>query len=262
MKKVPWILTVSCLLFVLAFGGCARPEVGPELVDRSGEGVIKLPVRHQIVGRSVQGRPIMCQVFGEGPDVVLIMGTIHGDEPAGTPLVRCLSGYLKENPYLLDGRMVVLMPLTNPDGRVLGTRENARGVDLNRNFDASNRIDNTRNGREALSEPESRVIRDMIQRYRPNRIVSLHQRRNGRPSCIDYDGPADSLAQHMARYCDVPVSRLGMYPGSLGSYMATRLGIPVITFEMFESDSRLTAAVLWQRYGRAMLAAIVYPNDL
>ena len=102
----------------------------------------------------------------------------------------------------------------------------------------------------------------MIQRYRPNRIVSLHQRRNNQLACIDYDGPASGLAQHMAGHCSLPVSKMGMRDGSLGSYAATRLGIPIVTFEMHSTDSRLTAAVLWQQYGRALLAAIVYPDSL
>lgn len=262
MKRASSVVAVLLLLLSAVFTGCAETKTGPELIDRSGEPPIRLPAQHRIIGQSVQRRPIMCQIFGDGPDVVLIMGGIHGDEPAGTRLARRLADHLEEHQYLLEGHTVVLMPLVNPDGLAADTRENARGVDLNRNFDAINRINNSENGQNAFSEPESRVIRDMMQRYRPDRIVSLHQRLKNQPACIDYDGLASGLAQHMARYCSLPVSRLGMRAGSLGSYTSTRLGIPVVTFEMHTSDSRLTAAVLWQQYGRALLAAIAYPHDL
>ena len=255
-----WLLWfVGAVGVLLTIGGCAEPECRmPELVEgRPGEPVV-LPTQHHIIGRSVQNRPIMCQIFGNGPDVVLIMATIHGSEPAGTPLVRKLAHYLEDNKYLLRGRTVVLMPLANPDGLALQTRGNANGVDLNRNFSAHNRINNATNGHSPLCEPESQVIYDVIHKHKPDRIVSIHQPL----ACIDYDGPAAGLAGQMARYCTLPVKKLGGRPGSLGSYAGMTLGIPIITFEMLESDSQLTAETLWQRYGKALLAAIVYPDDL
>jgi protein MpaA len=69
------------------------------------------------------------------------------------------------------------------------------------------------------------------------------------------------LAEQMARYCDLPVKKLGARPGSLGSYAGVTLGIPIITFEMKKDDSNLEPEILWQRYGKALLAAIVYPDQ-
>jgi protein MpaA len=68
------------------------------------------------------------------------------------------------------------------------------------------------------------------------------------------------LADHMGQYCALPVKKVGARPGSLGSYAGVTLGIPIITFEMTDADSKLDSAALWQKYGRAMLAAIVYPD--
>ncbi|MBW1939433.1 MAG: hypothetical protein JRI67_11870, partial [Deltaproteobacteria bacterium] len=90
----------------------------------------------------------------------------------------------------------------------------------------------------------------------PDRIVSIHQPL----SCIDYDGPARMLADHMGQYCALPVKKLGAKPGSLGSYAGITLGIPIITFEMTEADSKLNSLALWQKYGKALLAAITFPN--
>lgn len=195
-------------------------------------------------------------VLGEGPDVTFILATIHGNEPAGTPLVRRLTRHLDQNREVLTGRTVVLLPVANPDGLANGTRFNVHNVDLNRNFIASNRSSKVRGGSEALSEPEARAIHQLIQQYGPDRIVSIHQPLN----CIDYDGPGQQLASHMAQYCALPVKKLGAKPGSLGSYAGVTVGIPIITFEMLANDSELGSESLWRKYGKALIAAIVYPN--
>ena len=200
----------------------------------------------------------MCLVLGDGPDVTLIMATIHGNEAAGTPLVRSLSWYLRQHPEMLAGRTVVLMAVANPDGMVNDSRYNAKGIDLNRNFEAKNRVNSKQTGLTALSEPEARAIKQVIQQYKPDRIVSIHQPLN----CIDYDGPARMLAERMGQYCALPVKKLGARPGSLGSYAGVTLGIPIITFEMLPADSQLNSQALWGKYGRAMLAAILYPDPV
>ncbi len=258
IKRWHFIPASLVLSFLLVLGGCGEPEACPELVDTNGRPRIAIPAQHQIIGRSVQNRPIVCQVFGSGPDVVLIMATIHGNEPAGTPLVRRLATYLEQHESLLAGRTVVLLPVANPDGMAANTRRNVHGVDLNRNFIAQNRVNNTTNGHSALCEPESRVLHDLIEKYRPDRIVSIHQPL----ACIDYDGPAAGLAMKMGEYCDLPVKRLGARPGSLGSYVGVTLGTPIITFEMLRCDSNLSDSILWQKYGKALLAALVYPDVL
>ncbi|MHC4425894.1 MAG: DUF2817 domain-containing protein [Planctomycetota bacterium] len=253
-KKWPVILTVCVLFAVLAFAGCVEPVSYPEIVGEHP--TVVLPARYRIVGTSVQHQPIMSLVLGQGPDVTFIMATIHGNEPAGTPLVRRLSRHLRQHPDLLAGRTVVLLSAANPDGMARDTRHNAHGVDLNRNFEAANRVNSKEYGLTALSEPEARVIRQLILQYRPDRMVTIHQPL----ACIDYDGPAQMLADRMGQYCRLPVKKLGARPGSLGSYAGVTLGIPIITFEMLRADSQLNSETLWQKYGRALLAAIVYPN--
>ena len=250
------ILTTGALLTVLVFAGCGEPVRYPQIVDSPRPLTSTLPPQYHIAGTSVEGRPMLYLVLGEGPDVIFFLATIHGNEPAGTPLVRRLIRHLQQNRELLTGRTVVLLPVANPDGLANGTRFNVHNVDLNRNFIASNRRSDVRGGPEALSEPEARVIHELIQQYAPNRIVSIHQPLN----CIDYDGPGKQLASHMAQFCALPVKKLGARPGSLGSYAGVTLGIPIITFEMLAEDSNLGPEGLWRRYGRALLAAITYPE--
>jgi protein MpaA len=255
-KKWAKISTVCVLFGVLVFAGCVEPVKFPEIVGELP--TIVFPAQYRIVGTSIQNRPIMCLVLGDGSDVTFIMSSIHGNEAAGTPLVRRLAAHLRQQPEILNGRKVVLMAVANPDGMVNGTRHNAKGVDLNRNFEAANRVNSKETGLTSLSEPEARVIQQLILDYKPDRIVSIHQPLN----CIDYDGPARILADRMGQYCAIPVKKLGAMPGSLGSYAGVTLGIPIVTFEMTQADSQLNSEALWQKYGRALLAAIVYPDPV
>jgi murein tripeptide amidase MpaA len=103
-------------------------------VDAAGLRAEDWLVRSYTGGRSVENRPLEYLVLGQGRDVTLILATIHGNEPAGTPLVLQLARHLREHPLMLWGRTVVLVPVANPDGKARNRRFNANGVDLNRNF--------------------------------------------------------------------------------------------------------------------------------
>jgi protein MpaA len=261
MDRASSLITRVCLLASLvALAGCYEPEPAPKITGQLRSLGLPAPepppARHKLAGRSLQGRPIMVRMVGEGSDTTLIMAGIHGDEPAGIALVDQLTDYLRRNRALLEGRRVVLLPVANPDGVAAKTRENMRGVDLNRNFEAANREDNQANGFRPLSEPESRALWALIREYDPGRIVSIHQPLN----CIDYDGPGRALATRMAQQCDLEVKKLGAKPGSLGAYTGETLGIPTITLELPPAASNLSAAALWEVYGKALLAAIMYPQ--
>jgi protein MpaA len=261
MDRASSFVARICLLSgLLALAGCYDPEPTPRIT-----GELRMldlpapeppPARHTLVGRSLRGRPIMVRTLGEGGDTTLIMAGIHGDEPAGPALVEQLSVYLRRNRQLLEGRRVVLLPMANPDGLAARTRENVRGVDLNRNFWTFNRQDSAANGLQPLSEPETRALQAIIREFHPGRIVSIHQPLN----CIDYDGPGKALAVRMAQQCDLEVKKIGALPGSLGSYTGETLGIPTITLELPSAASGMNDTALWEKYGKALLAAILYPQ--
>lgn len=259
---VPIRLSFTTLyLILLVCGGCSAVPGGPsgEAGQSAGRAdAVTAPTqpvfayRVEIIGRSANGRSIPCRILGNGPDVTLILATIHGDESAGTPLVERLHVHLRDNPWLLKDRTVLLVPVANPDGRSDKTRFNANGVDLNRNFPTENFRPSTRHGAEPLSEPEALALHELIDQRPPHRIVSIHQP----VRCIDYDGPALALAETMAAECDLPVRKLGAKPGSLGSYAGETLGIPIVTVELPGSASQLRQDELWQRYGSILVAAI------
>jgi len=257
-----WSIRFVCtaILAVVGLSGCYEPEPRPRIIGEDQP--VALPAiettpRFRVLGRSVQGRAILAQVLGDGSDTTLFIATIHGNEPAGTPLMGRLADHLTSHPELLRNRRIVVVAVANPDGMAANTRENIRGIDLNRNFEAGNRVNNNTHGLGALSEPESRAIRAVIQEFSPDRIISLHQPLK----CIDYDGPAKALAARMASSCKLPVKKLGARPGSLGSYTGEELGIPTVTVELPRGASTLSDAALWDAYGAAMLAGITFPQQ-
>ncbi len=251
--------TFLSLLLIVSVAGCFSPVHDPVIVETAV--VAPAPVSQRRVtaaGRSAMNWPIKSTVYGDGPDVTLIMAGIHGDEQAGIGIVRRLGRYLDRNPHLLSGRKVVIVPIANPDAVARNQRGNANGIDINRNFAASNRINNKTFGYRSLTEPESRAIAQIISRHKPDRIVTIHQPL----ACIDYDGPALALAQRMARYCRLAVRKLGSRPGSLGSYAGVTLGIATITLELPEAKGRtvFNTQSLWRSYSRSLMAAILYPD--
>src|SRR5438067_13943285 len=87
--------------------------------------------RRVVVGYSVAHKPIVAVEIGDAdsPRRALIVGCIHGDEPAGLAIARALAASLV--PPEVD---LWVVPDLNPDGVSAGTRGNSDGVDLNRNF--------------------------------------------------------------------------------------------------------------------------------
>lgn len=213
-------------------------------------------MEEQTLGQSVDGRAIVARTYGEdnAAETMLILASIHGTEPAGTPLVEQLETWLTQHPEELAGRRVVIIPVANPDGYARCERFNTHDVDLNRNFPTDNRTERSIHGPTALSEPEAVALMRALQLFNPDRVVSLHQ-----PiACIDYDGPGEALATAMSAAIDerLPVKKLGGRPGSLGSYVGIVLGKPIITLELPEGAEEQDAATLWKEYGPALVTFV------
>ena len=110
------------------------------------------------IGHSVAGRPIWPVELGSPSAVhrVLVVGCIHGNETAGIAIVQRLIATGAPR-----GTEIVAVTSVNPDGCARGTRQNADGVDLNRNFPSNwarigRRGSFQWSGPRPLSEPESR----------------------------------------------------------------------------------------------------------
>ena len=122
----------------------------------------------EVIGKSVLGKPIYKLQFGTGKIKILMWSQMHGNESTTTKalfdfinLAHSDSDLGKE---LLNEFTFCLLPMLNPDGSELYTRENANGIDLNR--DAQN-----------LSEPESVILRKTFDEFKPDYCYNLHDQR-------------------------------------------------------------------------------------
>ena len=196
-------------------------------------------VRYLTVGKSVRGRAIIASVFGNGTKRVLVLGGIHGNEPSSAVVAKALSATLLREP-VASGPTIIIVSEVNPDGLVEASRVNANGVDINRNFPSTSwRSDypdlNHYPGHEPASEPETRAIIDLIKRYPPDLIITLH----AALGCMNWDGPAEETAAMMAAINGYPLCQSLGYetPGSLGTLVGEDSKIPTVTIELRASPA-------------------------
>ncbi len=170
---------------------------------------------------------------------ILFIGGIHGDEYSSVSVTfKWLNKLNKNHSGAYDWHF---LPLANPDGLLQSrsSRVNQNKVDLNRNFipapDFPEPLAHWKKkarersryypGEAPLSEPESRVIHQLIEEYRPDIVVSVHAPHG----ILDFDG---SNLQPPKKLGPLHLRQLGTYPGSLGNYAWFVKHIPVMTIEL------------------------------
>lgn len=210
------------------------------MVERRERGVI----RHgsSLYGRSVEGLPLTVHLPNDGSAEVVVLASIHGDEAETTVVV---SEALRCIPHG-DLRAAVIL-CGNPDGMLRGTRGNARGVDLNRNFPTSNwsadpvfyktRLDDARDialgtGAHPASEPETSALVALLEKLKPRAVVTLHSAL----ACVD-DAGASHLGRQLADRCALPfLTEIGYpTPGSMGTWAGER-GLTLVTLELEDAS--------------------------
>ena len=183
----------------------------------------------QVLGRSWEGRPIELLRAGDTSSSkrVLVVGCTHGDECAGMSVtahvVRNGGGAAAD---------LWLIPNLNPDGLARKTRANARGVDLNRDFDS-------------FSQRETRVARNLIERIKPDVTIWFHQPQ----ALVRGWGASRATARRYARLAGEPYRTLAWPRGA-----ATRWqnGFGQISFVVELPPGPLPAEAV-ERHARAVL---------
>lgn len=186
--------------------------------------------RTVLLGRSVDGRAITATEIGDpdSPARTLIVGCIHGSEPAGIAIVRALAvGQVPSEAALW------LIPDLNPDGVAAGTRDNAHAVDLNRNFPyrwqplgPPGSLNYA--GPRPLSEPESKLAAAMVRLLRPRLTIYYHQHLD----VVDDSQGSRWIERRYAHAVGLPVYSLTDYPGSAAGWQDHVLGPTAFIVEL------------------------------
>jgi protein MpaA len=220
----------------------------------AGGGTSSIVHRSFTLGTSVVGRPIPVMEAGD-PNAktrVVVVCCIHGDEDAGLAVVQEL-----EQMYLPPDVDLWLVENANPDGVAAGTRLDARGVDLNRNFPWHWRKHGKHtehwSGPRPLSEPESRALAGLLLRVQPKLVLWYHQAL----AVTDQSGGNPEVEQDYAKLSGLPLKRLPRYPGSAVGWANHRIpGTTSFVVELPPGDLGTAAAI------RQASAALVLARDI
>ncbi len=279
-KRFSISLSLACCLSALLFpfqsvsGEVVHPDVdkvcqqvGRKLASVSTKECLKLeylpPRYYSVNGRAILETHFPASEGNKDAPRILFIGGIHGDEYSSVSVTfKWLKTLQRYHSGAFDWHF---LPVLNPDGLLQrkSTRVNANKVDLNRNFRpapefpeplahwqkrAKKRL-RYYPGHQPLSEPESRVIHELIDSYKPTVIVSVHAPHG----ILDFDGGI----QPPRKLGPLHLRQLGTYPGSLGNYGWFVKNIPVVTIELpyagimpkkRDIDKMWTDLVRWLKY--------------
>jgi hypothetical protein len=209
----------------------------------------------KVIGKSVLGKPIYQYIVGVGATKVFMWSQMHGNESTTTKALFDFLNLINSNEELGNRLMneftFCILPMVNPDGAELYTRENANKVDLNRDS-----ID--------LSQPESQVLSKVFEEFKPHFCFNLHDQRtifgagtSGLPATVSFLAPSYNeqrevnevrakamqvivgMNAELQNYIPGQVSLFddGFNPNCIGDQF-TLQGVPTILFEAghFQND--------------------------
>ncbi len=142
----------------------------------------------QVVGTSVLGKPIYSYEIGTGKNRIFLWSQMHGNESTTTKALFDFLNLLQSKTDLAQDLLAnftfFCLPMVNPDGAKLYTRENANKIDLNRDS-------------QLLSQPESIVLRACFKKFKPDFCYNLHDQRtifgvadSGKPATVSFLAPS------------------------------------------------------------------------
>jgi murein peptide amidase A len=241
----PAVAVALALVTALAAPGAA-PGTASSSPGPAASRIARVARRTVLIGRSVQGRRIIAHVIGPdaAPRRLLLVGCLHGNECAG---LRILAALARRPPPA--GVQLWLVGELNPDGTAAGTRQNAHGVDLNRNFPYrwAPLTDPTYDaGPHPASEPETRAVMALILRIHPAVTIWYHQHQD----LVDMAGGDRGVARRYAELSHLRPTCLGFLPGTAPSWENHRL--PGTTSFVVELPAGAVGALGVARHLRAV----------
>ncbi|WP_369014535.1 M14 family metallopeptidase [Flavobacterium anhuiense] len=142
----------------------------------------------QIIGTSVLGEPIYSYQIGTGKTRAYLWSQMHGNESTTTKALFDFINLLNDDTdfakQMLNTFTFYCIPMLNPDGARLYTRANANEIDLNRDS-------------QDLTQPESKVLRQIFEEFKPDFCFNLHDQRTifgagttGKPATVSFLAPS------------------------------------------------------------------------
>ena len=209
-----------------AAAGTARPAV----------------VEVRTIGHTVKNRPIYAWRLGQPTSKrkVVIFGAMHGDENGPSRIL-----YNLRDGRAIKGADIWVVPHYNPDGTARHSRQNAHGVDLNRNYPYHwKRLTGaTNSGPRAASEPETRAMMAFLRQVRPAYVVSFHQPLHGVGRTV-HRGAA--FVRRLHRGLHLPVRSFncdGVCHGTMTEWFNAHFGGVAVTVEYGRGVSQKQARV-------------------
>ena len=201
-------------------------------------------------GSSELGKDIPLFKIGNGNNIVLGWSQMHGNEATTTKAIFDFIKFItqkdefqREITHFLRSFTLFIIPMLNPDGAALYSRENANSIDLNRDA-------------QILSQKESRVLNSVFKTISPDLCLNLHDQRSiyglstGMPATVSFLAPAANDAQSitqsrklaMAHIVRMNTALQELIPGQVGRYddnfnvncvgdSFQKAGVPTILFE-------------------------------
>ena len=131
------------------------------------EGLKKIGLKVDEVGRSYANREIYQIEFGTGSLKVFLWSQMHGDEPTATSALIDMFTILQTNRdkewvKKIESTMTIrAVPMLNPDGAEFYQRRNLQGIDINRDA-------------QSLQTPEANLLKKLRDDWSPNIGFNLH----------------------------------------------------------------------------------------
>lgn len=211
-------------------GGGTAPTATRAEVDVSSVARVAASSR-VVIGRSVQGRDIVANAYGDpaARKVLVVIGSMHGTELGGVKVANRVAAAGAP-----AGTRIWVVRNLNPDGAVVRSRTNARGVDLNRNAPdlwQTGPRGLVYPGPSAASEPETQAVMRFLADVQPDLVLSFHQALNG----VDSYGNKDRrLIKWLGRKFRLPVKRFacsGICRGTLTGWFNANQPGSAVTIE-------------------------------
>ena len=176
----------------------------------------------KIEGKSVLGKPIYSVQYGQGKTKIYMWSQMHGDEATCTKAIidffEVLSNDNEYSDFIQSKYNLYIVPLANPDGAEVHTRENINKIDLNRDV-------------QDCTQPESKILKQIFENFQPDYCLNMHDQRTiygvgdtNKSAIISFLAPAYNITRDINDYRSKAMNVIGKMNNVLQNYIPGHVG--------------------------------------